>query len=160
MWALTGLWHGASLNFVAWGLFFWAFLMLERLFLGKALEWLNQHHLGILGLLYSWLVFMTAWVFFREETLSDAARTIASMFCWQTGDVTAAGSLSIPIVLLVIAGILLSGFVQKWIPKLRERRYDKTRVSIPEYVFLLVLLMISVFRLISSSYNAFIYFRF
>ncbi len=160
VWSLTGLWHGASLNFVAWGLFYFCFLALERLFLGKALDWLKAHHLGIIGLLYSWVVFMCAWVFFREDTLLDAVHTLRDMFVYTPGAYTLAGSLNIFMIVLLVAGVLLSGFLQKWIPKLKTRLYDREKVSIPAFVFQAALLAICTFQLIGNAYNAFIYFRF
>ena len=160
VWSLTGLWHGASLNFVAWGLFYFCFLSLERLFLGKALDWLQAHHLGVIGLLYSWVVFMSAWVFFREETLLNAVTTLRDMFVYTSGTYTLDGALNIVMIALLVAGVLLSGFIQKWIPKLKDRLYDREKVSIPEFVFQAALLAICTFQLIGNAYNAFIYFRF
>ena len=160
IWGLTGLWHGASFNMVAWGLFFGVFLILERLFLGKALEWLKGHHLGIIGLIYRWIVCLSAWAFFREENMSATFETLKGMFTYVPGQIGIADSVNWITIVTVIAGVLLSGFIQKWIPRLKDRLYDKEKITVVEFVFLMVLVVICVIKLITSSYNAFIYFRF
>ena len=64
VWMLTGLWHGASWTFVAWGVYYGIWIMLEKAFLGKMLERIPQtaDHLGIRT--ESW----SGWYFFRAET--------------------------------------------------------------------------------------------
>lgn len=160
IWGLTGLWHGASFNMIAWGLYFGVFLIIERLFLGKALKWLQDHRLGVIGLFYRWVICLTAWAFFREESMGATFNTLKGMYSYVSGEIGVRESVSAWMIFMVVIGVLLSGFVQKWIPKLRVRLYDKEKIAIPEFIFLMVLLVVCVIRLISSSYNAFIYFRF
>lgn len=74
--ALCGLWHGASWTFVVWGLFHGLFLSLERLGLGTILARLPQ----ALGQVYTLLVVMVGWVFFRAETFGQAGAILQSMF--------------------------------------------------------------------------------
>lgn len=72
---LTGLWHGASWNFVIWGLFHGTFLVLERIFpIEKIL------HFRLLKSVYTLLVVIVAWVFFRAETLGSAWAYLNRMF--------------------------------------------------------------------------------
>ena len=72
---LCGLWHGASWTFVVWGLYHGAFLILERLKFGKLLNsaWSPVRHL------YTILVFMVGWVFFRSDTLPYALEFLKAM---------------------------------------------------------------------------------
>ncbi len=157
---LTGLWHGASFNFIAWGMFYGVFLILERMFLGKALDWLEKHHLKIVGLLYTWVVFLTAWVFFREVTMGLAGETIRQMFLFQPGTIRITDCLDVTSTIMLILGILFAGPIQMLIPKLREHLYRKDKVFVPEFIFQLGLLFLCFVSLASDSYNAFIYFRF
>lgn len=73
---LCGLWHGASWNFIVWGLFHGGFLVLERFGLGRMLGnlWRPLRHF------YAVLVIMVGWVFFRADDLSQAVHYLQSMF--------------------------------------------------------------------------------
>lgn len=73
---LTGLWHGASWNFIVWGLFHGFFMLLERMGLKKQLEKLPQ----FVGHLYAIVVVLVGWVFFRAESLTQAVQYITAMF--------------------------------------------------------------------------------
>lgn len=70
VWSLTGLWHGASWNFVAWGLYYGVLLIFEKYFLGKYLEkapvWVRH--------IYTMLIVMIGWVFFSCENLGGGHR--------------------------------------------------------------------------------------
>ena len=76
MFLLTGLWHGAAWNFVFWGVFHGCFLILERVGLGKALDRCPK----VIRHLYTMLVVIIGWVFFRAENLAAAGNYIAGMF--------------------------------------------------------------------------------
>jgi alginate O-acetyltransferase complex protein AlgI len=76
VWFLTGLWHGASWNFVVWGLYFGALIILERLFLGKLLEKVPK----FFRIAYTFLMAVFGWVFFDTATLSEAFRYFGAMF--------------------------------------------------------------------------------
>ena len=75
VWALTGLWHGASWNFVLWGLWFFVFLMLERAGLKKLLE-----KIPILSNLYLLVVVAVGWVIFRFTDIRLGLTLVRSMF--------------------------------------------------------------------------------
>ena len=60
VWLLTGIWHGASWNFIIWGLYFGVLIVLEKLFLGKILEKIPK----TFGLLYTFIIVALGWVFF------------------------------------------------------------------------------------------------
>jgi alginate O-acetyltransferase complex protein AlgI len=79
---LCGLWHGASWNFVVWGLWYGLFLVLERAGLGSALKsaWRPLRHL------YALAVIVFGWVFFRSETLAYALGYFKAMLGFQSGD--------------------------------------------------------------------------
>ena len=73
---LTGLWHGASYNFIVWGMYYAVFLILERVGLDRVLDRLPSP----LQRLYTLFVVMIGWVFFRADTMSDAIVYIRGMF--------------------------------------------------------------------------------
>ena len=74
--ALTGIWHGASWNFLLWGLYFAAFLILEKLWLRAVLERLP----ALLRHVYVLLVVGIGWVLFRADTMTAAAGFLGDMF--------------------------------------------------------------------------------
>lgn len=76
VWFLTGLWHGASWNFVFWGVYFGVLIMAERLFLGKLLAKLPN----IVQWLYSFLLVVFGWVFFEMKTLPEIGSFFSAMF--------------------------------------------------------------------------------
>ena len=157
---LTGLWHGASMHFVAWGMFYGVLLVIERLFLRKALDALPKHHLGFLGNLYIWIATIVAFTFFREESIGDALHTLRIMFSFKEYGISAIQCLTPAIVVMLVLGILLSGFLQMWFPKFKAFLYRREVPKAWETVLMFGLLFLCMMRLVSDSYNAFIYFRF
>ena len=81
VWALTGLWHGASWNFVLWGLYYFALLMLDRLFWQKLLDKLPKAVSAILSHITLPLAVLFGWVLFKFTSLPLAAAVVRGMFC-------------------------------------------------------------------------------
>ena len=157
---LTGLWHGASMHFVMWGMFYGAFLVFERIFFGKVLTWLDEHHLGLVSWAYTFLVSLSAWAFFREEGTRIALQTLKFMWVRKGGVLSFTDILSPGLVILLILGVLLSGILQTIFPKLHDWLFRKDQYTAFETVFQAGLLFVCIMILVSSQYNAFIYFRF
>ena len=84
VWLLTGLWHGASWNFVLWGLYYFVFLMLEKMYIGKILEKLPR----AVGHIYSLIVVIIGWVFFYFDDLSKIKYFFKAAFGAANGFVT------------------------------------------------------------------------
>ena len=153
----TGLWHGANWQFVAWGVYYGAFLIAERLFLRR---WLEK--LPVLNRVYTLLVVLAGWVIFRAPGLRAGLMWLRAMF------LPAAGNPAYPLArfadarlwFLLAAGLLLCGPVQALFPKWRAKLYDRAYFSAAEAVCQFALLFACVMRLVSSTYNPFIYFRF
>ena len=76
VWLLTGLWHGASWNFILWGLYYGAFIALERLFLGDLLDRMP----AVFGHLYLLLLATTGWVIFYFTDLGKLGGYLSVMF--------------------------------------------------------------------------------
>lgn len=162
---LCGLWHGASWNFVVWGLFHGAFLVIERLGLARVAQtwWRPFRHAYLL------LVVMVGWVFFRADTLSGAWSFLAAMagraataptpytvqwfmtpLLWMT---LAAG---------VIGSLPIGPALERW----HRRRLSASDAGRPRGLALAsagivaIVLVASLTQIAARTYNPFIYFRF
>jgi len=154
---ITGLWHGAAWNFIFWGLFHGFFILLERGFLNKVFNkmWKPFSHL------YTLLVVLVGWVFFRCNNLSDSFTFIQKLFSLSEGNITvnqyiAFFNYNYEVYSAIIIGVLFSFPIYSFIErKLKARYYLFFR-----YSFLVFLLLISISYIAAGSYNPFIYFRF
>lgn len=162
VWGLTGLWHGASWNFIFWGLYFFVLLTFEKLFFGKILKKLPV----VIQWSYSILAIIFGWVIFRVEYMSHVIRYIYQMLSFQITDEGVTTSLIYlnKYGIYILLGILFSMPVYQWInqalsKKLNNNMTANLLVSI-KYSVLLVVFGISVLYLVNTSYNPFIYFRF
>lgn len=166
---LCGLWHGASLTFVIWGLYHGIFLVLERTRFGTAIGSLSSpfRHL------YTLLVVMIGWVFFRATTFAGAVTFLSFMFGFRQGSVTSQSldmHLTNQVAWAIVIGVLFSMPVysrlkQKW-NGLATKLPEKTEAAVQRFalvaepVLLLVLLVVSAAWLAGGTYNPFIYFKF
>ena len=155
---LTGMWHGASWNFVAWGLYHGAFQILERLGFDR---FLKKH--TILARIYCLLVVVLGWVLFRLESLTDGLRYIARMVMPWRYDLAKMfripNELDLHSILLLFLAIIGCGVIQclgAKLPKLTE----KWKYSYWELGFLALIFVYCMILLAAGTYNPFIYFRF
>lgn len=155
---VTGLWHGASWNFVVWGLFHGVFIVLERMGLDKILNFLGRPFQHV----YTLTVVIIGWVLFRIEDLWQAHCYLNYMFVEPSvGDVYFSDTLKYfqwndkTWVFLIIA-ILLSTPIYNYIMK----PVTKYKIPLVKPVLLMVLFLLSIIYVGSESYNPFIYFRF
>jgi alginate O-acetyltransferase complex protein AlgI len=161
---LCGLWHGASWNFVVWGLFHGGFLVIERAGLASWLDrtWRPVSHI------YTILVFMVAWVFFRSPDLPYSLHYIAAMF--GGGSATFRGDnvgfhLTPDVILTFTLGIIFSCPLWRITDERLQRAIaDKKLISpllqIADGAMVLTLLFVCALYINEGSYNPFIYFRF
>ena len=157
VWLLTGLWHGASWNFVVWGLWYFVFLMIERLLLKKKLE-----KLPVLSNLYVLAVVIVGWVIFRFADIRLMMAVLGSMFCangnkfFDFGTQILFQSNSIILAVSIFACLpIVRNLGQKLLEKERKLWYVVLYSVIP-----VVLLLLSTAALVGDSYNPFIYFQF
>lgn len=163
VWALTGLWHGASWNFVLWGLWFFAFLMLERAFLKKALD-----KLPVVSNLYLLLVVSLGWVIFRFSNTELAWTAVQSLFGANGNPLVSFTSETIlkNNVFLLAVSIFACLPVMKWLRQHGEQfclahgRLGTVWNVIVYSILPVVLLLLSTAALVGDSYNPFIYFQF
>ena len=155
VWFLTGLWHGASWNFVLWGLYYAVLLILEKLFL---LRWLDKAP-RFVGHVYTILCFIMGWVLFAITDFSQLGQYLAAMFTAHFVDGTALYLLRSNAVLLVLAAIgCTTGPLRLW--NRAETRMSDTAAVTARTVGVTVLLLLSIAFLVGDSYNPFLYFRF
>ncbi|MDR1292796.1 MAG: MBOAT family protein, partial [Clostridiales Family XIII bacterium] len=161
VWALTGLWHGASWNFALWGLYWFAFIALEKFWLRERME----RWPAALPHIYTIFVFLIGWVFFYFTDIGDAALCISRMFGSGALSDTGAELLLMNNLLLIIAAALACVPIGRAVSRLYRiagRRGGSLATSLfaLRCVWLGALLFVSTIMLVGNSYNPFIYFRF
>ncbi len=162
VWALTGLWHGASWNFVVWGVYYGALLIIEKLWL---LKWLNRAPAAV-GHIYSMLTVIIGWVIFAEENFGEMGRYLSMLF-GAGGCLTDDAFfyyLGTRAVLLAVCVLAATPFPAKLGRAIlcRAERLDRTTLlqGLLESASMLAVLCLSMAFLVSGSYNPFLYFRF
>ena len=163
VWALTGLWHGASWNFVVWGLWFFVFLMIERLFLKKVME-----HVPLISNAYLLFVVLLGWVIFRfadMQILVTFARSLFGANGNALTDFTSITLLQSNAYLLAVCVIASTPVMRKL--KIKLEKYGRKNKgfgmmwNVGFYSVLpVILLLLSAAALVGDSYNPFIYFQF
>lgn len=148
---LTGLWHGANLTFVFWGLYHGFFRIIERLGFEK---WLKKRN--VLATIYCFLVVNFGWVIFRSTSIINSLRYLARMilpFKYNNSTIEMYTFLNLKVVFIGVVAILGAGCVPKKIAK-------KWRGSILEAIYCVFLLILCLASIASNTYNPFIYFQF
>ncbi len=157
VWMLTGLWHGASWNFVLWGLYFGIILLIEKFFLHKILDKLPN----ILRWLYSMILIIVGWTIFRNEDITLVLDLLKKMFIFEKTnwlDFIRMNYHLINYVLYFVLGIIcMFPFFGKFIEKNQKKEGIMHFLS---NAFILFIFVLCILFLIKSSYNPFIYFRF
>lgn len=155
---VSGLWHGASWNFVLWGAFHGLFLILDRLFLQSFLDRIGK----IPSVLITFLIVVIGWVFFSIESFDHAINYLGAMFSFEGGPV--------PIVDLEVKTIFLFAILFSFVTlssfgkKLQGVIYPDSIPAIPQYAFRIVIgltiFALSLTAIAGDEFNPFIYFRF
>lgn len=156
----TGVWHGASWNFIIWGLFHGLFLIIERMKLGEILK---KNRFKSINHIYTLLVVMIGWVFFKATGLKQAINYLLVMFVpgmLVEGKTNIYAYLDREVVLVLVIAILGCGIIQKKFEGITRRIFDESMTYSYEIVVLPIILMLCIMNLINSSYNPFIYFQF
>ncbi len=153
-WILTGLWHGASWNFVLWGAYYALILTIEKLLLLKPLS----RAPAVVGRLYGGFLTTLGWVIFSFEDISEMRNYFVRLFSLKRGILGSDAKFYVASFLpLFLFSVLASTPV---IRKIYDK-IDKTRIApIAEFLAALSALVLSTASLVSSDYNPFLYFRF
>lgn len=153
VWTLTGLWHGASWNFLLWGLYYGVLLVLERLFLGKWLQRLP----AVLQHAYTMVCVLVGWVLFSFESL-PAIRHYLRALCFGAPlwDNLGVYSLYTNALLWIVLCVCATPLMHKGLHALATRRGGQIAVL----ALYAVLFVCCVAYLVDATYNPFLYFRF
>ncbi len=153
VWACTGIWHGASWNFLIWGLYYFVLLVVEKLFLLKRMEKLPAW----VGHVYALFLIMVGWAIFAVEDLGQLGGYLAAMFGFGAGllDGKFLYYLANYLPILLIACVASTPLAANLWKKLPE----KVRKAVLP-VALLLGLILSTAYLVDGTYNPFLYFRF
>ena len=158
VWFLTGLWHGASWNFVLWGLYYFVLLMLEKTFLLKILDKLPK----FVSHVYTLITVVFGWLLFVSTDFAAGMNYLATMFGFgrATAFIDAGGTFDwiSSLILLAILVIASTPYPKKLLYKLWEK-YDAPVRAVTAILCLFVF-FIAVAYLVNSSYNPFLYYRF
>lgn len=155
VWLLTGIWHGASWNYVLWGLYYAVLLVAEKALLGKWLVRLPS----ALQHLYTLLLVLVGWVIFAFEDLSQMGLWLQTMFGLGGGALIDRQTLFYlknyaACILLAIAASF------PWWKSLLEKVRSSRALQTVQAVLWLALFVLSIAFLVSDTYNPFLYFRF
>ena len=161
VWALTGLWHGASWNFVIWGLYYFVFLVFEKYVLVR----LKHKPPAPVMHIYTLLAVIFGWVFFYYTNIMDGFALFGKLF--------GGGSLTTPevtltlqnnmffLIIALVACLPATRLLRKWEERISARsKRAKSAVFVLKYALVLTLLLLSTIQLVGNSFNPFIYYRF
>jgi len=158
VWMVTGLWHGASWNFILWGLYFAIFLIIEKMFLLKFLE---KHH--IFGHIYTIILVLISFVIFNETDLSSMILFFKNMFGFGKlafSNIETMYYFKNYVGVLTISILAAIPWLKLLLNKLKQNPIMAQILSILEPIILVVLLVIVTGYIVDESFNPFLYFRF
>jgi alginate O-acetyltransferase complex protein AlgI len=162
---LCGLWHGASFNFIVWGLYHGLFLVIERIGFGR---WLDARG-AIVRHAYVLLVVMVGWVFFRSPDLSSSLVYLRALFGLQAGTALVYHPdlyVDSVVITAIIAGCIGS---MPWLQRVKAWHAELGRngagglqlgLEVAALCSLMLVFFCSALELSAGTYNPFIYFRF
>lgn len=156
VWAITGFWHGASYNFIIWGLYYFVFLALERIF-RKPLSKLDEKKAvriirRVLGHIYTLLVVIIGWAIFAITDMENMQSFLGRLFVAADGGTPLAGFEGFMFGWLLAAAVFATP-LPAWI-------YNKIKKTPLQAVVLMAIFWVSIAQLVESVYNPFLYFRF
>ena len=157
VWFLTGFWHGASWNFIIWGLYFGVILVIEKLFVGKYLK-----RTRVLKYIYTLVIVIISFLIFSVNSTNEIFSGLKNMFFINDIPLTnqeiiyqLRNYLSIFIISIIASTPLISITINK----LKTTKLNII-INILEPIYYLILLILSTSFLIDASFNPFLYFRF
>lgn len=155
---LSGLWHGASWNYVLWGAYHGLFLVMERIFLGKIFEKLGK----FVSVPITFLIIITGWVLFRNENISYAFTVIKQMYAFNLSDGKFAMNNDFMVMAIVAFFFSMFAITEKSF-QFQQKVYGEVFTNSSKWLAALagiVLYYISLSYIAALDFNPFIYFRF
>lgn len=159
VWLLTGIWHGASWNFIIWGAMFGILLIIEKFFLGRYLEKVPT----FIKRIYVLFIVMISFIIFNANNLKEATQNILGLF--GVGKINFINKFTLYYlegyaIICAIAIICATPILKNTVQKLKEKPKTKKLVNVIEPIYIAVLLIVVTAYLVDNSYNPFLYFRF
>ncbi len=152
---ITGLWHGASWNFIFWGAFHGFFLIIERIGLNSILKRIYAP----IAHIYTLLVIVISWVFFRANTLTEAFQYLEKMFLFYfVQDINYTSFYITKEVLFIF--VLAFVFSIPYSRKILNKKFNSINFRLFKKVLVVFIFIISIIYIAIDTYNPFIYFRF
>jgi len=159
VWFLTGFWHGAGWNFIAWGLFFAVFLVIEKIGLKNVLEKLPR----VFSHVYVIFLLLLSWILFDAESISVAFLRYKDMFGISSLELINTETIyyiTSYLGVFMIAVIGAMPICKNAIIKVKENVVGRKIVNVLEPIIQVSLLLVITGYLIDGSFNPFLYFRF
>lgn len=157
VWMLTGLWHGASWNFVIWGLYYGCLLLIEKMFLKRFLDSIPSFFAHV----YCMLAVITGWVFFAIDDISVAKNYLGIMSGFSNNPILDSTSLyyfkSYAVMLVISTLFSASLFKNSFLTG--DETENKIQYGLTALIHIFILLMSTAY-LVTETYNPFLYFRF
>ena len=157
VWFLTGLWHGATINFTLWGLYFCFFLIMEKTWLLKLLDKIPR----VFSHIYALVVVYFGWLLFAWEDIHGHRVYMKAMLGMAGAGVVNKESLYLLVsnaLLMVIMTIGCTSLPKYLAEKVTKR--DGIGTSLCMSVYVTIILLLSIAYLVNGTYNPFLYFRF
>lgn len=157
VWFLTGLWHGATINFTLWGLYFCFFLIMEKTWLLKLLDKIPR----VFSHIYALVVIYFGWLLFAWENIHGHRVYMKAMLGMAGAGVVNKESLYLLVsnaLLMVIMTIGCTSLPKYLAEKVTKR--DGIGTSLCMSVYVAIILLLSIAYLVNGTYNPFLYFRF
>lgn len=155
VWFLTGMWHGASWNFIIWGLYFFVFLIIEKFFLKKYMK--N----GVISHIYTFVVILVSFVIFSVTDLSELVMFLKGLMGIgvKLFNHESVYYFKIFFMLILVSLVGISPLLKNKLENLKKGKLSKF-INVCEVIWVILVFTLSVATLISSTFNPFIYFRF
>lgn len=154
VWLLTGFWHGANVNFILWGAYYFVLLILEKFVFGKYLKKLPS----VFGHIYACIFILLGWVIFYFEDMGEMAQCFTALF-GAGGGFADAHALSVIVSYLPLMAVSCIASLPIG-ADLYKKVCDKKWCVIAETILCMAALVLCTASLVSQSYNPFLYFRF
>ena len=157
VWFLTGFWHGASWNFIIWGLYFGIILVIEKIFLGKYLE-----RTKVLKYIYSLLIIVIGFLIFNSNSVNEIFISLKNMFL--ISDIPFSSRETIyylksNLLLIIISIVGATPLMKNIVCKIKKTKFSIV-IDVLEPIVYIILLTLCTAFLIDASFNPFLYFRF
>jgi alginate O-acetyltransferase complex protein AlgI len=159
VWFLTGFWHGADWTFIVWGLYFAAFLLMEKFFLNKFFAKIPR----VFSHIYVVIVILVSFVIFSANGMSGAIADVGAMF--GAGNLpfwTAETGYYLSSYAVVFACALFGAtpVLKNTVLKLKENKTANAIINVLEPIFVVAVLLLVTAYFVDGSFSAFLYFRF